>query len=358
MSAQLLIQLNSPHLMHRSGSQDAHANRVCASQNMEPHSLVFVSLKEELLKAIEKRASIIICDEKVFSHNLNLIELAPDQCLFSTSQIPLAMSLIFSQIDDKRTRVAHGISNQASIHPTAKIGKNVNIAPFAVIGEHCIVGDGATISSHVTIENHAAIGEHTYLHPQVVIGARCKVGAHCEIHSCTVIGSDGFGYALNSPNSFKKIPQLGIVVIEDDVEIGANCSIDRATITETIIGKGTKLDNQIHIAHNCKIGENCRLTAGFRIAGSSQIGSNFLCGGGVLVTDHVHICPDVTLAGNSIVTNDIEKPGAYGGYPLEPLRDALKTIANLANLTKMRKKLDAISKHLGMNESANEQLKK
>jgi len=150
----------------------------------------------------------------------------------------------------------------------------------------------------------------------------------------------------------RKSQQIGKVVIGNHVEMGGNCVVDRAALTETRIGNGTKFDNICHVAHNVVIGENCLIAAGFLIAGSSKIGNNCMFGGRVSITDHVELCNNVVLGGGSIVTNDIKTPGIYAGYPIEPLRENMKTLASLGNgnLLKMRKQLSKIIKHLGLNE--------
>lgn len=345
ISIESILKLDASDIKFVTGAKAATANFISSSDYPVPDSLVFVSKSEDLLNVIKNQCSIIVCLEKFIKLP---IYLAPTQCLLSVKNIPYAMATILPLVDEKKLRVAAGTAPTAQIHPTAQIGKEVHIGDFVSIAEHAIIEDGVTIAPHSVVESYAQIGKNTYIHPHVVIGSKCIVGESCELNSFSYIGSEGYGLATTPEKKHIKIPQLGIVVLEDHVEIGANCSIDRATLAETRIGSGTKLDNQIHIAHNCSIGKNCRITAGFRIAGSSKIGDNFLCGGGVLITDHVQICNDVTLAGNSVVTNNIEKPGAYGGYPLEPYRDALKTIANISYLTKMRKQLHVLTKHLGL----------
>ncbi len=196
------------------------------------------------------------------------------------------------------------------------------------------------------IERGARIGADTLLHAQVFVGWGCQVGARCEIHPHTTLGSDGYSYAHDEQGNHYKIPQVGIVVIEDDVEIGANCAIDRAAFDTTRIGSGTKLDNLCHIAHNCQIGRNVLLTAGFFVAGSSTIGDNFICGGRSTVTDHVKICANVQVAGLCAITKSITEPGAYGGHPLQPMKHYLRTTASLPHLPEIRKTLAAMEVRL------------
>ncbi|MGZ3769749.1 MAG: UDP-3-O-(3-hydroxymyristoyl)glucosamine N-acyltransferase [Bdellovibrio sp.] len=347
ITAEVIKDLNSSDLTFVSGPLEAVAQKVLPPEICDSQSLVFVSKPEQLESALKAQTPIIVAHKS--------LKLPSDsRCtFFSTGSIQLSMAAILPLFDGKmnRFRQETRIHPTASIHETAHLGPNVSVGAFAVIGEQAKIGDGATIGAHTVVEYFAEVGDHTLLHPQVFLGAHCTVGSHCEIHPHTTIGGDGFSFAMTKEGTHKKIPQLGNVVIGNNVELGANCAVDRAALTETRIGHGTKMDNFCHIAHNVVIGENCVMAAGFRIAGSSTIGNNFMCGGEVAVADHVTICDRVIIAGRSAVTNDILEPGQYGGYPLEPLRDSLKTLANKIHLTRIRKDLARIMKHLGLNET-------
>jgi UDP-3-O-[3-hydroxymyristoyl] glucosamine N-acyltransferase len=236
----------------------------------------------------------------------------------------------------------------AVVHPTATIGRNAMLGPYCVIGAHATIGDDCLIGSHTVVENYVKIGARTILHPHVFVGSACEIGSDCEIHPHSSIGSDGFGYALSKSERPQKISQLGNVVIGDEVEIGSNCAIDRATLTSTFIRSGAKLDNICHIAHNCDLGENGFYTAGFMMGGSTKIGRNFVTGGGSVVTAHVTVADDVILAGRSTVMNDIRQAGSYGGHPLQPLRQAMKTLGSIGQLNDIRRNLNRVMKHLGL----------
>ncbi len=238
-----------------------------------------------------------------------------------------------------------------SIHPTAKIGKNVRMAPYVVVGAYAIIEDNAYLGPHVVVEAHAVIGEGTYLASHNFIGARCLIGKNCILHSHTSIGQDGFGFWTNKERKHIKVPQVGNVVIEDDVELGAFVGVDRATLGTTYVRKGTKLDNFCHIAHNCDIGEDSLGAAGFMTAGSCKTGHHFTAGGAVHLADHVIISHDVTLTGRAGVTGNIEEPGVYGGFPLQPIKDYLKNLNNVKQLTQMRKNIELILKQLGLKET-------
>ncbi|QDK46486.1 UDP-3-O-(3-hydroxymyristoyl)glucosamine N-acyltransferase [Bdellovibrio sp. ZAP7] len=346
ITADVINTLQSPDVVYVSGPKDSIAKKVLPPDQADSESLIFVSKPDFLEKALKAQSPIIV------AHKSLTLPTDSKTTFFTTHNIQLAMAAILPLFDGKMNRFNQEtkIHPSAWIHPQAHLGQNVSVGPFAVIGEHVRIGDGATIGAHVVIESYAQIGALTILHPQVFIGAYSEIGAHCEFHPHTTIGADGFSFAMAKDGTHKKIPQIGKVVIEDHVELGANCAVDRAALTETRIGRGTKMDNFCHVAHNVIIGENNVMAAGFKIAGSSRIGSNCMFGGDAAVSDHITICDKVIIAGKSGVTSNVQQSGAYGGYPLEPLRESLKTLANLSQLTRIRKELSRVVKHLGLKE--------
>lgn len=189
------------------------------------------------------------------------------------------------------------------------------------------------------VENDVSIGADVTLHAQVFIGHKSSIGNRVELHAGVKIGADGYAYVTQKNGQHLKIPQVGVVVIEDDVEIGANSCIDRAALETTRIGAGTKIDNLVHIAHNCQIGKNCLITAGFMTGGSSHFGDGMIAGGHVTVKDHTHIGSGVILGGFSCVTGDLTEPGLYSGYPARPIAEAFRILATQAYLPEMRKML-------------------
>lgn len=229
------------------------------------------------------------------------------------------------------------------IHAKAVISDSAEISSTEIrIGANCFIGEKVKIGSRVSILPNTVImagseiGDDVLIYPNVTIYPSTKIGSMVIIHSGTVIGSDGFGQAKNPDGSFQKIPQKGIVVIKDDVEIGSNCSIDRATIGETVIHKGVKLDNQIQIAHNVEIGENTVIAAQTGIAGSTKIGKNCMIGGKVGIVGHIEICDDVILTAATNVSKSITKPGIYSGYRAQPQKDELKQEALVRALMKKK----------------------
>jgi UDP-3-O-[3-hydroxymyristoyl] glucosamine N-acyltransferase len=346
ITAHIIKDINSVEIAHVSGPLEAVAISVLPPDLANKDSLVFVTKAPQLEEALKAKAPIIV------AHKSLTLPSDSSASFFTTASIPLAMSAILPLFDGKMNRFnqTEKIHPTAVIHPTAHVGPGTILGPYVVIGEHAKIGDHCTIGAHTVVESYAEVGAYTLLHPQVFIGAHCILGTHCEIHPHTTIGADGFSFAMAKDGTHKKLPQIGRVVIGNNVEMGANCAVDRAALTETRIGDGTKFDNFVHIAHNCVIGKDCVLAAGFKMAGSSSMGDNGMAGGGVDIADHVHITNKVMLAGRAGVTNDITTSGAYGGYPIEPLRDSLKTIANFANLTRLRKDVAKILKHLNLND--------
>jgi UDP-3-O-[3-hydroxymyristoyl] glucosamine N-acyltransferase len=256
----------------------------------------------------------------------------------------MGMAMLLVHFDRKRERFAQWGERHptAVVHPTATLGHDVHLGPYCVIGADASIGDGCCIGSHVVVENGARIGAGTMLHPHVFVGAGCEIGRDCELHPHTSIGSDGFGYAVGADRRPRKIPHLGNVSIGDEVEIGSNCAIDRAKLTSTFIRSGTKLDNVCHVAHNCDLGEDGLYTAGFMMAGSTTNGRRFMTGGNTVVSAHLTLADDVVLAGRSTVTSDVPAPGHYGGYPLQPLKDALRTLAALPQLSELRRNVNRL----------------
>jgi UDP-3-O-[3-hydroxymyristoyl] glucosamine N-acyltransferase len=229
-----------------------------------------------------------------------------------------------------------GIEQPSFISSNAKYGTNCYIGAFAYIGENVRIGNNVKIYPHCYIGDNTTIGDNTVLFSGVKVYYDCVIGSHCTIHASTVIGSDGFGFAPTSENNYKKIPQIGNVVIEDHVEIGSNTSIDRATMGSTIIGRGVKLDNLIQIAHNVEIGENTVMAGGVFVAGSSKIGKNVMIGGQAGVIGHVKVADGVKIAGQSGIGKNIEKEGeTVQGSPAFAIGDYQRSYVLFRGLQKL-----------------------
>ena len=215
-----------------------------------------------------------------------------------------------------------GIHPTAFVSPKASIGAECYIGPFALIEDGAIVGDGCQIHSHVSIGRKATLGKNCILHRHVSIMDGCRIGNECTFQSGATIGSDGFGFAPNQENTYQKVPQTGNVVLEDHCEVGAGTTIDRATLGSTIIESGVKLDNQIQVAHNVRIGRNTVIAAQTGIAGSTTIGANCMIGGQVGFAGHIQVADGVKIAAQSGVTKSIqEENSVWQGTPALPIRD-------------------------------------
>lgn len=224
--------------------------------------------------------------------------------------------IAIEQFAPKKIDIPKGIHPTAVIATTASIGKDCSIGAYVVIGENSIVGDAATIHPHVVIGRDVKIGHQCLLYPHVTIREECQLGNRVIIQPGAVIGGDGFGFAPTKNHSYRKIPQLGIVVLEDDVEVQANTCIDRATLGETRIKRGTKLDNLVQIAHNVSVGEDTVIAGSSGVAGSTKVGDRNMIGGAVAITGHVMTADDVKVAGGTTATRSLDKSGeTYAGYP-------------------------------------------
>ncbi len=263
---------------------------------------------------------------------------------------PYAFFAYASQLLEQEKKDSNALAAQRTIHPTAlihadvKIGKNVTVEPYVIVSQGCVIGDGCTIGAHCTLSENVVVGANTFIYPNVSVYKDVQIGSHCIIHSGTVLGSDGFGFAPHNKR-WIKIPQTGTVILGDDIEIGSNCSIDRGALGNTVIGRGTKLDNLIQIAHNVQIGEDCAFAANIAIAGSAILGNRIQIGGNAGVLGHLSVCDDVIISSCTLVTKTISKPGFYSGvYPIQENAEWEKNAVVLKRLAKMREQVRDLEK--------------
>ncbi len=307
-----------------------HFTEVLPPHLAKPSSLVFAANSILFNSARERSVNGYIVTESSLSEIKPF--LTKSMSVWTTKNIQQAMSFILPLFDHKKEFATGGIHPTAIIHSTAKIANSATIGPFCVV------------------EAHASIGENSVLTSHVFIGAYCEIGARCLLASHISIGTDGFGFFTDKKNIHHKIAQVGRVVIEDDCELGAFCAVDRATLTETRIGRGCKIDNYSHFGHNVTIGENGIMAASFKVAGSSHIGKNLLAGGAVDITGHIRVADNVVLSGRAGVTGSISEPGIYGGFPLESHRESIKTLVSIPHIKKIKKQVRQILKHLQLSE--------
>lgn len=254
-----------------------------------------------------------------------------------------------------KTNGLHGIEQPCHIAPTATIGSNSALAAFVYVSHRAKIGDNCKIYSNVSIGNDVVIGNDVIIHPGVKIYQKCVIGDRTIIHANVVIGSDGFGFTKNADGSYTKVPQIGNVVIEQDVEIGANTTIDSATLGSTIIRKGVKLDNLIQIAHNVEIGENTAIAAQVGISGSTKIGKRCSIGGKAGITGHLEIADDVCIGAGSGVAKSILVPGTTVlGAPAKELNETKKIWVSQKKLpdmwdqlNKLQHEIAALKKQMG-----------
>lgn len=250
---------------------------------------------------------------------------------------------IYNQINLNKT----GISKHAFISKSAVIGKNVYIGEFVFVGENVIIGNNVKIYPQVYLGDNVKVDNDTTLFPGVIVYSDCIVGKECNIHAGVVIGGDGFGFAPEEENNYRKVAQIGNVIIKDNVEIGSATTIDRATLGSTIIGKGVKLDNQIQIAHNVEIGKNTVICSQCGVSGSTMIGENCMIGGQVGFVGHITIADNVKIAAQSGIGSSIKKEGTIVmGSPSFDITDYRKSYVYFRMLPKLVKRIEELEKEL------------
>ena len=240
-----------------------------------------------------------------------------------------------------------GIEEPSFIHPTAKVGNDVYIGAFCYIAEGATIGNNVKIYPQAYIGNKVSIGDNSIVYPNVVVYEECVLGKNCIVHAGAIIGADGFGFASQEDTNYKKIPQIGNVIIEDYVEIGANATVDRATMGSTILRKGVKIDDHVHIAHNVEVGENTVMAAQGGVAGSTKIGKNCMFGGQVGVSPHIKIADGVKVGAQAGMSGDIRKEGAILlGSPASEIGKQRRSMAIYKNLPDIATKIVELEKSI------------
>lgn len=255
-----------------------------------------------------------------------------------------ALADLLKQVESHMPRKT-GVASTASIASTATYGENCYIGDFAFIGENVTIGNNCMIYPHTYIGDNVTIGDGCILYPHATIYYNCTVGRECILHAGSVIGADGFGFAPNG-DGYDKIPQLGNVIIEDQVEIGANTTIDRAVMNSTVIRRGVKLDNLIQVAHNVEVGEHTVMAAQVGIAGSVKIGKHCMFGGQAGLAGHITIGDNVQIGAQAGIMRSIDKPVAVLGAPAIPAKDFFKSNAVFNKLPEMALKLARLEKEM------------
>lgn len=250
-------------------------------------------------------------------------------------------------IYDQMTQNKQGVSSLAFVSPTAQCGDNLYLGEFVFVGEHAKIGSNVKLYPQVYVGDGCIIGDNTVLYPGVKLYRNTVIGKNCILHAGAVLGADGFGFAPQPDGHYEKIPQVGNVVVEDNVEIGANTTIDRSTMGSTHVCKGVKLDNLIHLAHNTVVGENSALAAQVGVSGSTHLGKNCVVGGQSGFVGHISIADGSKFGGQSGIMGSIrEENQQFMGTPIQPLRQYLVSNARFRHIDEMARKIDALEKEL------------
>lgn len=322
------------------GNPGCTVNNLSKIEDGAPGTLSFLANSKYEPYIYSTKASIIIVNEDFQPES----ELPVDLTLI---RVPEAYSA-FSKLLDAYNTYKHrrtGISPSATVDASAQIGVGAYIGPGVVVEANVVVGTETKIYANSIVGEGVQIGERCLLHPGVHVLEGCQIGNHCTLHSGAVIGSDGFGFAPDAANNYKKVPQIGNVIIEDYVDIGANTTVDRATLGSTVIRKGVKLDNLIQIAHNVEIGENTVIAAQSGIAGSTKIGRDCMIGGQVGIVGHIKIADGVKIAAQSGISSSILKEGSIvQGSPALDIRSFKMAYIGFRNLPKMEDRLRALER--------------
>lgn len=296
-----------------------------------PGDLTFAENASFFVKAEQSEASAILVDQDFTSEKKVIIKVPNSRIAFAE-----ALPLFFPD-----PVFAPGI------HPTAVIAASARVDPAAHIGAHCVIGEAAVVGAgtvlhpRVVLGPEAEVGSQCVLFPGVTVYHRCLVGHRVRIHAGTVVGSDGFGYLLDQ-GEHRKVPQVGNVIIHDDVELGANVTVDRGTLGPTVIGKGTKIDNLVQVGHNVQIGEHCIVVAQVGIAGSTKVGSYTQIGGQVGIAAHLKIGDHVQISAQSGVMHDIPAGDKWFGTPAQPDRKAKRMLLAIQQLPRLMKRVSEV----------------
>ena len=320
------------------GDDNAKVNTVAKIEEGVPGAISFLSNPKYTHFIYETKSSIVLINEDM------KLEQPVETTLIRVANAYEAVAKLLQLYESTKPK-KKGIDPMAGIAPSAQVADDVYIGAFAVVGEGAVVGKGSQIYPHTVIGDGVKVGEGCLFYPNVTIYQGCKIGNHVTIHAGSVIGADGFGFAPNA-EGYDKIPQIGIVIIEDNVEIGANTCIDRSTMGSTIIRKGVKLDNLIQLAHNCEIGENTVMSAQVGLAGSTKVGAWCMFGGQVGVAGHIQIGDKTFLGAQSGVPGSIKgNQTLIGTPPMEP-KAYFKSQAIFRRLPDMYKQLAELQKQM------------
>lgn len=320
------------------GDENATVHTFAKIEEGVPGALSFLSNPKYTPYIYETKSSIVLVNKDFIPEQpINATLIKVNNAYESLAKL----MALYEQSHPKRV----GIDPLAFVAPTAQIGKDVYLAPFACVGDGAIVGDGTELHPHATVGRNAKVGANCILYAHATVYHDCIVGNNCIMHAGSVVGADGFGFAP-TPDGYEKIPQIGIAILEDNVEIGANTCIDRATMGATIIHKGVKLDNLVQIAHNVEVGANTVMASQVGVAGSTKVGEWCMFGGQVGVAGHITIGDKVNLGAQSGAPGSIKANQQLIGTPPMEMKPYFKSQAVFRKLPDMYKEIDALRKEL------------
>lgn len=332
------------------GDAQAKINSFSKIEGGKPGAISFLSNPKYINYIYETQSSVVLVDE-----SLKLDKPVKPTLIRVKNAYDAVAKLMQMYVAMKPKK--KGIDSLAYIAPTAKIGKDCYIGPFVAIGPNVVIGDGCVLHPHVTVGENATVGENTEIYSNAVIYHDCKVGNNCIIHAGAVIGADGFGFAPTE-NGYEKIPQLGIVQVEDNVEIGANTCIDRSTMGCTYVRKGVKLDNLVQIAHNTDIGANTVMSSQVGVAGSTKVGEWCMFGGQVGIAGHITIGNQVRLGAQSGVPGSLKDGENLIGTPPLPLTNYFRSHAVTKRLPEIYRQINEMQKTIDDLKAQLSELKK
>lgn len=320
------------------GDKDVTVNTFSKIEEAKPGAISFLANPKYTHYIYSTQASIVLVRKDFEAEH-------PVKATLIRVDDPYAtLSALLTMVAQFMFVIPTGIEQPCHIADGVAVDENAYVGAFAYVGEGCKLGKGVKIFPQAYVGRNCVIGDGTIIYPGVKIYDGCRVGARCIIHSGAVIGADGFGFAP-TPDGYHKIPQIGIVEIDDDVEIGANTTIDRATMGSTRIGRGTKLDNLIQVAHNVEIGQSTVIAAQAGLAGSSKLGSNCMVGGQVGFAGHIHVGNDVQIGAQSGVPNNVADGSRIMGYPAVPARDFMRQSAYIKRLGELFARVGELEKN-------------
>lgn len=320
------------------GEPDCEIANVSKIHESKKGDLTFLYLPayEKHLKTTEASVILIKSDIEKTNDNITYIEVDnPD----------IAFQKIIIEYFNPELKL-EGIDKSAQIGESVELGENAALGKNVVVDQNNSIGRNTKIMHNSVLLENVKVGNNCIIYPNVTVRENCVIGDNVIIHSGSVIGSDGFGYAPRDEGGYDKVPQIGNVVLEDDVEIGSNVSIDRAAIGSTIIKKGVKVDNLVQIAHNVEVGDNSVISAQTGIAGSTKIGRNCILAGQVGIVGHIEITDNVLLGAQSGVSKSIKKPGRYFGFPAKELGTSLRLEGHIRNLPKYAERIKELEKKI------------